>query len=66
MMKNQYKLVIKGLFPDKEIFELYDIPNDPEETNNLVHDFPDIVREMRLAMHDWQESVLESLTGADY
>ena len=66
MMKNQYKLVLEGQSPNKEGFELYDIQNDRGETNNLADRHPEIVEEMQTQLREWQESVLNSLTGADY
>lgn len=47
-------------------FELYDIQNDPGEKDNLADEFPELVDEMYSEMRTWQESVLNSLTGADY
>jgi arylsulfatase A-like enzyme len=66
MMKNQYKLVLEGQSPNKEGFELYDIQNDGGETKNLADEHPEIVEEMQTQLREWQESVLNSLTGADY
>ncbi len=66
MMINQYKLVLEGQSPNKEGLELYDIQNDPGETINLADEYPDIVEEMQAELRQWQESVLNSLTGADY
>jgi arylsulfatase A-like enzyme len=66
MMKDQYKLVLEGQSPNKEGFELYNIDNDPGESTNLADEHPDLVREMNSELRKWQESVLNSLTGADY
>jgi len=66
MMKNQYKLVVEGQSPNKEGLELYDIQNDPGEAINLADEYPEIVEEMQVQLRKWQESVLNSLTGADY
>lgn len=65
-MRNQYKLFLDGKSPNENGFELYDIQNDPGELNNLADEYPEIVREMQLDLRKWQESVLNSLTGADY
>ncbi len=32
----------------------------------LADSFPEIVEEMQTQLHNWQESVLNSLSGADY
>jgi arylsulfatase A-like enzyme len=66
MMKGQYKLVVEGKTPNEKGFELYDIQNDPGEKKNLADDYPDKVKEMQVEFRKWQESVLNSLTGADY
>ena len=66
ILKDQYKLLLEGATPSSEGFELYDIEKDPAETENLADQYPDLVREMQAALLDWQQSVLSSLTGADY
>jgi arylsulfatase A-like enzyme len=66
MMKDKYKLVVEGETPNEKGFELYDIQNDPGEKQNLANENPEIVEEMLAEMRKWQESVLNSLTGADY
>jgi len=45
---------------------LYDIQNDPGEIKNLADEYPEMVKEMQGELRKWQESVLNSLTGADY
>jgi arylsulfatase A-like enzyme len=66
MMKGHYKLVVKELSTGSQGFELYDIMNDPGEEKNLADEHPEIVKEMNAELRKWQESVLNSLTGADY
>jgi arylsulfatase A-like enzyme len=66
MMKNQYKLVVEGESPSKKGLELYDIQNDPSELKNLADKYPEIAEEMQSELRIWQESVLNSLTRADY
>ena len=66
MMKHQYKLIVEGHSPGKSGFELYDIRNDPGEQINLADEYPETVEEMQAELRKWQESVLTSLTGADY
>lgn len=61
---NQYKLVLSG--QDEGSKELFDMVNDPEEQNNLAETEPEITARMEQQMRSWQESVLQSLTGADY
>jgi arylsulfatase A-like enzyme len=66
MFKDSYKLVIEGRAPNSEGYELYDIQIDPGESNNVADENPELVKEMLVKLHSWQESVLNSLTGADY
>jgi hypothetical protein len=39
---------------------------DRAESNNLVDSHPEIVEKMQNQLYDWQQSVLKSLSGADY
>jgi arylsulfatase A-like enzyme len=66
MMNDRYKLIVEGDTPNEKGYELYDIQNDPGETNNLADEYQEIVDEMQADLREWQESVLNSLTGADY
>jgi arylsulfatase A-like enzyme len=66
IMKNQYKLVVEGKTPNEKGFELYDIQNDPGEIKNLADEYPELVKKLSEDLRKWQESVLNSLTGADY
>jgi arylsulfatase A-like enzyme len=66
MMGDRYKLIVEGQTPNDKGFELYDIQNDPAETTNLADEYPEMVDEMAAELSEWQQSVLTSLTGADY
>tara|TARA_R110002050_G_scaffold161176_1_gene290734 strand:- start:383 stop:586 length:204 start_codon:yes stop_codon:yes gene_type:complete len=66
MMKDQFKLVVEGRTPNEKGFELYDIKNGPGEERTLADEHPEIVKEMYAELRKWQDSVLNSLTGADY
>jgi arylsulfatase A-like enzyme len=66
LFKGNYKLVVEGQSPNREGYELYDIYNDPAEGKNLADTHPEMVKEMKDELRKWQESVLNSLTGADY
>ena len=66
ILKDQYKLMIEGQTPNKQGVDLYDIQNDPGEVKNLANEYPEIVKEMLAELRKWQESVLNSLTEADY
>ena len=60
-MENRYKLV-----KTKKATELFDISADPLEKRDLAKDKPATVKRMTNALEDWQRSVEQSLSGADY
>ena len=63
-LDNDYKLVIHDSGEvEKELFNLRD---DPAETKNLIEVDTDRAQRLERQMTDWQQSVLNSLTGADY
>ena len=66
MLTNKYKLVLEGNSPNDKGYELYDLQLDPGETKNLADELPDLAEEMKIQLRKWQESVLNSLIGADY
>ena len=51
-------------FPEDAKFELYDMPADPGETNNLAEAYPEIVEEMRRGYEEWFRDV-SSTRGFD-
>jgi len=65
ILDNQYKLVVheRG---NKVVKELFDVRRDPAETNNLIQSVPQTATQLAQQLRAWQESVLRSLTGADY
>ena len=46
--------------------ELYNLTNDPEETNNLTANDANRAKKMKAKLEDWQRSVIRSLNGEDY
>ena len=46
--------------------ELFDLDADPAETKDLLESEPDVAATLRKKMREWQDSVLMSLSGADY
>lgn len=66
IIKNQYKLIVEGNYPNEHGFELYNIQTDPGEKENIADKHPGIMQELNTELHEWQESVLKSLTAADY
>ena len=65
ILDNRYKLVI-DYQGEEEVKELYDIREDPGETQNLIQKQPLIAKELNKQLHSWQRSVLKSLTEQDY
>ncbi|MBP7142118.1 MAG: sulfatase-like hydrolase/transferase [Opitutaceae bacterium] len=64
IVDNRFKLVIDG---DKASgTELFDLRTDPYEKKNILAAHPAEAKQLELTLHAWQQSVLESLTGADY
>jgi len=66
VLDNRYKLVVDARSGRKSTIELFDLTNDPAEKQNLIKSHKEIVEKMQKQLHDWQQSVLKSLTGADY
>ncbi len=67
MLGNRHKLVIHDGKGDGEPnVELFDLRADPAEETNLAESEPAIVKAMQVELRTWQQSVLRSLTGADY
>jgi arylsulfatase A-like enzyme len=65
VLENDYKLVVRGpREPSRR--ELYHLIDDPAEATNLIQGEPDRAANMERQLRDWQQSVLNSLTGADY
>ncbi|XOV93528.1 MAG: sulfatase [Bacteroidota bacterium] len=64
-LDNTYKLIIREE-GGAEIKELYDIREDPGETENIIEKYPEIADDLDEQLKNWQKSVLNSLTGADY
>lgn len=66
LLDNRYKLVVQGRRGSEATSQLFDVRNDPSERVDLASEKPVVVREMRNKLRQWQQSVLRSLTGADY
>lgn len=66
ILDNQFKLVIHGGVGENSKKELFDIKKDVAETNNLIHEMPEIGLLLEEKLKIWQQSVLESLMGNDY
>ena len=46
--------------------ELFDLAADPAEKTNLVGERAEVAERLQGKLKAWQESVLKSLSGADY
>ena len=66
LLANRYKLIVRSRTGKPDTAELYDVREDPSEKQNLAKSEPQVVRRMETKLRAWQQSVLESLTGADY
>ena len=47
-------------------FELYNLIQDPMETDDVADQQPDQTESMKSALHQWLTSVVQSLNGEDY
>ncbi len=66
IIDGHYKLVVHEQKKGGAKQELFDLAADPAEKTNLLERQPDVARKLQGELHDWQRSVLHSLTGADY
>jgi arylsulfatase A-like enzyme len=65
IIEGDHKLVVHGKKGETGI-ELFDLKTDPAEKTNLAEQQPELTRKLQADLRQWQESVLKSLTGADY
>jgi arylsulfatase len=63
ILDGENKLVIDGGVPGTELFNLR---RDRAEKNSLANAKPEVTKMLGSELRKWQESVLNSLTGADY
>jgi arylsulfatase A-like enzyme len=64
MVDNRFKLVVDGANQSGK--ELFDLRSDPAEKTNVIAAHPAEARKLEQQLRAWQQSVLQSLTGADY
>jgi arylsulfatase A-like enzyme len=65
LVDNRHKL--HKLYRNKQyVFELYDLVDDPGETQDIADRKPETTERMKAALDAWQRSVERSLTGRDY
>jgi arylsulfatase A-like enzyme len=64
LVDNNYKLLTQDL--SEGAFELYDLKNDPTETQNLVDQQPELAARLQDALQAWSRSVDAGAAGQDY
>lgn len=66
IIDGRFKLVLHEQKNGSLNRELFDLLADPAETSNLIGQHHSVADRLQGKLHDWQQSVLHSLTGADY
>ncbi len=66
IIDGRYKLIVHESKNGVSKQELFDLEADPAEKSNLLEKTPEIRSKLLSKLRQWQESVLNSLTGADY
>jgi hypothetical protein len=66
IIDGRFKLVIHEQNSGDPKHELFDLQADPAEQTDLIKHQPAIAHTLQTQLRSWQQSVLQSLTGADY
>lgn len=66
IIQGRHKLVIHERGAMSPQIELFDLETDPAEKANLADQQPELSANLQTQLRQWQSSVLNSLTGADY
>jgi arylsulfatase A-like enzyme len=66
IIDGRFKLVLQESKQGKAQLELFDLEADPAEKNDLAAQQPAVADQLQTHLRAWQDSVLRSLTGADY
>lgn len=66
IIEGDHKLIIHEQKDGAAKIELFDLKADPAEKTNLASQQPEIVKKLQTQLRQWQDSVLKSLTAADY
>ena len=66
MIEGDDKIVIHDQKNGTTKVELFNLKNDPAEKTNLLEQKPELAKQLQEKLRQWQEGVLNSLTGADY
>jgi len=65
IIDGRHKLVIHEKGNESQL-ELFDLHVDPAEAKNLIDQQPALAQRLQSRLREWQQSVLNSVTGADY
>lgn len=65
IIDGHFKLVIHDAKGESKT-ELFNLDTDPAEKTDITPQQPAIAEKLQTGLRDWQKSVLNSLTGADY
>jgi arylsulfatase A-like enzyme len=66
IIDGRFKLVVHEQNKGEPRHELFDLQADPAEKIDLIGQQPAIASRLHSRLRSWQQSVLQSLTGADY
>ncbi len=66
VIDGNYKLVIHEGKSGEPRYELFDLAADPAEKTNHYEQEPALAKKLHARLRSWQQSVLHSLSGADY
>ena len=66
IIDGRFKLVLHETRNGTVRRELFDLEADPGETTDLLDRQPDLAESLQTKLRAWQQSVLRSLSGADY
>jgi arylsulfatase A-like enzyme len=66
IIDGRFKLVIHEQKKGAPKQELFDLETDPAEKKDLFKQKPEVAGRLKTKLGDWQQSVLKSLTEADY
>ena len=66
IIDGHFKLVIHEKKAGDATLELFNLLSDPAEKTNLIKEQPVAAEKLQTQLREWQQSVLHSLTGADY
>jgi arylsulfatase A-like enzyme len=66
IIDGHFKLVIHEQGRGDPKHELFDLQADPAEKTDLIEKQPAIAKQLHSQLRSWQQSVLQSVTGADY